>query len=126
MYNPIIPFPNNIYSFSHLKNILVESSHHILLNRSHKSLKCLVSLALRVIVLHVLHRGKSSLNGDVEAAVAGIGNGLADSGGDDVRLSVLDWKFNVSLHFLGYKIFSGSMRRDRVSKRTMRVQVNPQ
>lgn len=109
MYNPSYLSPT--YSFSCLKNILVESSHHILLDRPHKSLECLVSLALCVIVLHILHRGESGLNGDVEAAVAGIGNGLADGGGDDVRLSVLDWKLSVSLQLLGYKIFSGSLRR---------------
>ena len=85
-----------IIQLSCLKNVLVESSHRILLDRHHNSLECLVSLALVVVVLHIIHRGESSLNGDVEAAVARIGNGLADGGGDDIRLSVLDWNSNVS------------------------------
>jgi hypothetical protein len=49
-----------------------------------------VCFTFGIIVLHIVHRGKGSLDGDVEALVAGVIEGFADGGGDNVRLAVLD------------------------------------
>lgn len=72
-----------------LQDVLVECRHHVLLDRARNSLERLVSLALGIVVLHVLHRSEGGLDRDVEASVTGIGDGLADSGSNDIRLSVL-------------------------------------
>lgn len=85
--------PSCIYSSINqprpLKNILIVSGQNILLNRSNHSLQRLMSLTLSIIIFHILQRGESSLNRDIEALVPGIVERLTNSSGDDVRFSVL-------------------------------------
>lgn len=42
-----------------------------------------------IIVLHIVQRGEGSLNGDIEALVAGVVEGFSGGGGEDVGLAVL-------------------------------------
>lgn len=51
-------------------------------------------LTLVVVVLHVLHRREGRLDGDVEALVAGIGDGGADGSAKDVGLAILSSPVN--------------------------------
>lgn len=46
-------------------------------------------LTLGIVVLHIFEGGKRRLNGDVVAFVAGVVEGEADGGGDDVWFAVL-------------------------------------
>ena len=72
-----------------LKDVLVERHQHILLDGPGDSLERLVGLALIVVILHVLQGGKGRLDRDVVTLVAGIGNGAADGGAEDVGFSIL-------------------------------------
>lgn len=71
------------------QNILIIRRQNILLHRPCHSLECLMRLALVIVVLHILHRGKRRLDGDVEPLVARVVDGLAYCSGEDVGFAVL-------------------------------------
>ena len=74
---------------NNLQNIFIKSRQNILLRRPSDLLQSLMRLALLVVELHILHRRKRRLHGNVEALVADIGEGDSYGCGRDVGFSVL-------------------------------------
>ena len=78
------------------QNILVECSQHILLRRPSNSLQRLMSLALSIVIFHILQRSKGRLDRDIEALIPRIGDRLASSRSDDIGFTVLP-KYKLAL-----------------------------
>lgn len=72
------------------QNILIVRRQNILHHRLSNSLERLMRLALRIIVLHILHRGKRRLDRDIVPLVPRVVEGLSHGRGENVGFAVLE------------------------------------